>query len=113
MVAGAVASPTAPGLPLARQGGAGVLTVIMITVIEQTPHLLAGLIAASTSGWLGDSRMLRVIRRGVGQVAPGGFRSSRAPLGGRYIGHPASWLANGTPLRSARISATSGWLELQ
>jgi hypothetical protein len=52
MVAGAV--PHRPRLPLAAGRGGEVLTVMMITVMEQTPHLLAGLIAASTSARLGD-----------------------------------------------------------
>jgi hypothetical protein len=39
MAAGAIA---APGSPLVMAGEVGVLTVIMIAVMEQTPPLLAG-----------------------------------------------------------------------
>lgn len=49
MVGGAIADSSA-----CWPRGEEVLTVIMITVMEQTPPLLAGLIATSTSAWLGD-----------------------------------------------------------
>jgi len=63
--------PTAPGFW--PQGEMGVLTVIMITVMEQTPHLLAGLIAASTSARPGD----RWAAGGLAAGALGGLRCKR------------------------------------
>jgi hypothetical protein len=74
-VVGGPAFPTVPGL--LATGRCGNSTIIMITLWNEAepPDRV---IAASTSGWLGDGGMLRVIRQGVGQVALGGALISRA-----------------------------------